>query len=67
MASDPPSYAEAKGNLYWKTYMNEGDLDLLLSNKRKSIYMDISTVHLLHQICTYIYIFNKIFTKHKLE
>jgi hypothetical protein len=63
---DPPSYAKDEGNLYWKTAMNEGDLDLLLSNKRKWIYENISMVHLLHQIHTNNYIFNKIFIKHKL-
>jgi hypothetical protein len=62
----PPAYAEDEWNLYWKTTMNEWDLDLLLSNKRKWIYIDISLVHLLHQVSTHIYIFNKIFTEHKL-
>jgi hypothetical protein len=52
LASDPPAYAEAEGNLYLKTTMNEGDLGLLLCNKIKSIYADISLVHLLHQLCT---------------
>jgi len=35
LASNPQGYAEAKGNLYWKTAMNEGDFDLLTSNQRK--------------------------------
>jgi hypothetical protein len=39
------------------------DLDLLHCNKRKWICMDISLVHLLHYICTNIYIFQNIFTK----
>jgi hypothetical protein len=42
------------------------DLDLLHHNKIKWIYANISLVHLLHQIGTDIYIFNKIFTEHKL-
>jgi hypothetical protein len=41
-------------------------LDLLHYKKRKWICMDILKVHLLHQIRAYIYIFNKIFKKHKL-
>jgi len=66
MASDPPTYAEDEGNPYWNTSMDEGDLDLLISNKRKWIYVDISLMHLLHHIHTNIYIFKKIFTEHKL-
>jgi hypothetical protein len=66
LAFNPQAYAEDEGNLYWKISMNEGDLDLLLSNKRKWIYVDISLVHLLHHIHTNIYIFNKIFTEHNL-
>jgi len=34
-ASNPQAYEKAKGNLYWKNSMNEGDLDILPSNKRK--------------------------------
>jgi hypothetical protein len=41
-------------------------LDLPLYNKRKWICAGISLVHLLHQICTNIYIFNKIFNELKL-
>jgi hypothetical protein len=41
-------------------------LDILHYKKIKWIYVDISMVHLLHQICGDIYIFNKIFNKHKL-
>jgi hypothetical protein len=41
-------------------------LDILHYKKRKWICVDISMVHLLHQICANIYIFNKIFNKHKL-
>jgi hypothetical protein len=66
MASNPQAYATNEGNPYWKTSMNEGDLDILPSNKRKWIYTNISPAHILHQIHTYIYIFNKIFIDHKL-
>jgi hypothetical protein len=41
-------------------------LDLLHYKKRKWICVDISMVHLLHQIHADIYIFNKIFNEHKL-
>jgi hypothetical protein len=42
-------------------------LDLLHYKKRNWICVDISMVHILHQIRAYIYIFNKIFNKHKLS
>jgi hypothetical protein len=58
LAFNPQEYAEDEGNLYCKISMNEEDLDLLLSNQRKWIYVDISLVHLLHHIHTNIYIFN---------
>jgi hypothetical protein len=41
-------------------------LDILHYKKRKWICVDISLVHLLHQIHADIYIFNKIFNEHKL-
>jgi hypothetical protein len=66
LESNPYAYVEDEWNLYWKTTMNERDLDIIPFDRRKWIYMEISLVHLLHHICTYIYIFNKIFIKHKL-
>jgi hypothetical protein len=42
------------------------DLDLILYNKRKWIYVDISSVHLLPHIYTNIYIFNNTVIEHKL-
>jgi hypothetical protein len=66
LASDPPTYPEDEENPYWKISMNEGDLDLLLSNQRKWIYTYISQDNFLHQIHIDIYIFNIIFTEHKL-
>jgi hypothetical protein len=41
-------------------------LDILHYKKRKWICVDISMMHLFHQIRAYIYIFNKIFNEHKL-
>jgi hypothetical protein len=41
-------------------------LDIINYKKRKWICMEISMVHLLHQICADIYILNKIFNEHKL-
>jgi hypothetical protein len=41
-------------------------LDILHYKKRKWICVDISMMHLLHQIHADIYIFNKIFNEHKL-
>jgi hypothetical protein len=66
LASNPQGYAEAKGNLYWKTSMNEGDFDHLPYDWRKWIDTDILLVNLLHHIHIYIYIFNKNFIEQKL-
>jgi hypothetical protein len=41
-------------------------LDIGHYKKRKWICVEISVIHLLHQICANIYIFNKIFNEHKL-
>jgi hypothetical protein len=41
-------------------------LDILHYKKIEWICVDISMVHILHQICADIYIFNKIFNEHKL-
>jgi hypothetical protein len=41
-------------------------LDLIHYKKRKWICVEISMMHLLHQIRANIYIFNKIFNEHKL-
>jgi hypothetical protein len=41
-------------------------LDIIHYKKRKWICVDISMMHLLHQIHADIYIFNKIFNKQKL-
>jgi len=67
LTSNPQAYAKAKGNPYWKIAMKEGDFDLLPSNQRKWIDMDISLVHLLHHIYRNIYIFIKTSTKKKFE
>jgi len=63
LASDPRAYADAEENLYWKNAINDEDLDLLPCNSSKWIDMDISLVHLHHQICIDIYIFIKTFTE----
>jgi hypothetical protein len=41
-------------------------LDIIHYKKIKWIYVEISMIHILHQICADIYIFNKIFKEHKL-
>ena len=41
-------------------------LDIIHYKKIKWICVEISMIHILHQICADIYIFNKIFKEHKL-
>jgi hypothetical protein len=41
-------------------------LDIIHYKKIKWICLEISMIHILHQICVDIYIFNKIFNDHKL-
>jgi hypothetical protein len=41
-------------------------LDIIHYKKIKWICVEISMMHILHQIYAYIYIFNKIFKEHKL-
>jgi hypothetical protein len=41
-------------------------LDILNNKKIKWICLDVSMVHILHQICADVYIFNKFFNKNKL-
>jgi hypothetical protein len=41
-------------------------LDIIHYKKIKWICVEISMMHILHQIRAYIYIFNKIFKEHKL-
>jgi hypothetical protein len=41
-------------------------LDIIHYKKIKRICVEISMIHILHQICENIYIVNKIFKEHKL-
>jgi hypothetical protein len=50
LASDPQAYVDAKENMYWKTSINDEDLDILPSNSSKWIDMNISLVNLHHQV-----------------